>query len=108
MSGDRSKTCNRVDHNHLKLLIMKTIFARRFMAPLAVMILGGAGAFVTTSMKSAEVKATVPGYRYVSQADPCHEDIQCSATYKPTLCSSGSAILKGFDGVSCNMPLYKK
>lgn len=87
---------------------MKTIFSRRFMAPLVVMILGGAGAFVTASMKSAEDLNIVTGYRYVSQEDPCHADIECDTDNTGVICTSGSSQL--FQKVSenaCDVPLYK-
>lgn len=89
---------------------MKTIFSRRFMAPLVVMILGGAGAFVTASMKSAEDLNIVTGYRYVSEADPCHEDIECTTENNNVICTSGSSSSQLFQKVSenaCDVPLYK-
>lgn len=87
---------------------MKTIFSKRFMAPLAVMILGGAGAFVTTSMNSTKTLANVTGYRYVSQQDPCHADIQCTTDNNGVICTSGSSqLFQKINENACDLPLYK-
>jgi hypothetical protein len=88
---------------------MKTNFFKRIMMPAAVMILGAGGAFVTTSMSSTKGIANVQGYRYLSQADPCHAEQQCS-TSNTTICTSGSTQLFGKANPSaniCNVPLYK-
>lgn len=89
---------------------MKTNFFKRFMMPLAVMILGIAGAFVTTAMSSTETLANVQGYRFVSLADPCHAEQMCTTVVQPTICTSGSQRLWGKDNPSineCDVPLYK-
>lgn len=78
--------------------------------PLAVMILGIAGAFVTTAMSSTETLANVPGYRFVSQLDPCHEEQMCTTEVKETICTSGTKRLWGKDDPNvnvCDVPLYK-
>jgi len=87
---------------------MKTIFSRRLMAPIVVMILGGAGAFVTTSMKSANVNTPVTGYRFVSQQKPCVASIDCQRENNDIICTSGSSQLFEKDSPnSCPLPLYK-
>ncbi|UMB54204.1 hypothetical protein MKD41_01695 [Lutibacter sp. A64] len=78
--------------------------------PLAVVFLGIAGAFVTMSMGSTESLSTTQGYRFVSQADPCHAEQMCTTVYQPTICTSGSSRLWGKVNPSvnvCNVPLYK-
>ena len=80
------------------------------MMPLAIMIFGIAGAFVTTAMSSTETLANVPGYRFVSQQDPCHEEQMCSPILSPTICTSGSQQLWGKVNPNvnvCDVPLYK-
>lgn len=87
---------------------MKTNFSKRFMAPLAVIILGGAGAFATTSMSSTKVVDERPGYRYLSEQEPCHEEITCQTENNNVICTSGANQL--FDKQSensCDVPLYK-
>ncbi|MBG6109820.1 hypothetical protein IWX84_000681 [Flavobacterium sp. CG_9.10] len=78
--------------------------------PLAVMVLGVAGAFITTSMSSTKALANVQGYRFVSQADPCHLDLMCSNVVTANVCTSGSNQLWGKTNPSaatCQIPLYK-
>lgn len=90
---------------------MKTTFFKRLMMPLAVMVLGIAGAFVTTSMSSTKTLANVQGYRFVSQAEPCQEDAMCSTVFSTNICtSSGGAQLKGkaSPNAPCDITLYKK
>lgn len=77
---------------------------------LAIMILGIAGAFVTTAMSSTETLANVQGYRFVSLADPCHAEQLCTTVNQPTICTSGSQQLWGKDDPNvnvCDVPLYK-
>jgi hypothetical protein len=88
---------------------MKTSLFKRSMTLAAVMVLGGGGAFVTTSMSSTKGIANVQGYRYVSQADPCHAQQLCS-TINSTICTSGSNQLFGKANPNvnvCDVPLYK-
>ena len=89
---------------------MKTNFFKKLMMPLAVMVLGVAGAFTTTSMSSTKSLANVQGYRFVSQADPCHLDVMCSNVFSATVCTSGSNQLWGKtnpNAATCQIPLYK-
>jgi len=89
---------------------MKTQILKRIMMPLAVIFLGIAGAFVTMSMSSTESLSTVQGYRFVSQADPCHAEQMCTTDVTSTICTSGSSRLWGKVNPSinvCNIPLYK-
>ena len=89
---------------------MKTNFFKKLMMPLAVMILGIAGAFVTSAMSSTATLSTVQGYRFVSQADPCHAEQMCSPIFSSTICTSGSQQLWGKVNPSvsvCDVPLYK-
>lgn len=89
---------------------MKTNFFKKIMMPFAVIVFGIAGAFVTTSMSSTKSLSTVQGYRYVSQADPCHAQQMCSTIFSATICTSGSQQLWGKvnPGVNvCDVPLYK-
>lgn len=80
------------------------------MMPLAVMILGIAGAFVTTAMSSTEAPTVQQGYRFVSLADPCHAEQMCTPDFQPTICTSGVQRLWGKDDPNinvCDVPLYK-
>jgi hypothetical protein len=89
---------------------MKTNFFKRLMMPLAVMVLGIAGAFVTTAMSSTKTLTNVQGYRFVSQADPCHADSMCTTNFNANICtSSGGTQLKGkaSPNAPCDVPLYK-
>jgi hypothetical protein len=89
---------------------MNRNFLKRIMMPAAVVILGVGGAFATTSMSSTKGIANVQGYRYVSQADPCHAQQQCSNVFNSTICTSGSNQLFGKatpNAVNCDLPLYK-
>jgi hypothetical protein len=89
---------------------MKTNFFKRLMMPLAVIVLGSAAAFTTTSMSSTKPLAIVQGYRFVSQADPCHLDIMCSNVTSATICTSGSDQIWGKtspNAVTCPLTLYK-
>jgi hypothetical protein len=88
---------------------MKTNFFRRLMMPLAVMVLGVAGAFVTTAMSSTKTLANVQGYRFVSQADPCHADAMCSNVFNANICTSSGTQLKGkvSSNAPCDVTLYK-
>ncbi|MFV8351739.1 hypothetical protein [Flavobacterium sp. XS2P14] len=89
---------------------MKTNFFKRLMMPLAVMVVGIAGAFLTTSMSSTKALTNVQGYRNVSQQNPCHIDAMCSNVFSTTLCtSSGGAQLKGkvSPNAPCDVTLYK-
>jgi hypothetical protein len=87
---------------------MKTIFSKRFMAPLAVIILGGAGAFVTTSMGSTNALAQKNGYRYLSEQEPCHEEIKCQTENNNVICTSGgNQLFEQTSPNSCDVPLYK-
>jgi hypothetical protein len=89
---------------------MKTNFFKKLMMPLAVMVLGIATAFTTTSMSSAKALANVQGYRFVSQADPCHIDVMCSNIFSANVCTSGSNQLWGKQtpsATTCPLTLYK-
>ena len=89
---------------------MKTNFFKRLMMPLAVMVLGIATAFTTTSMSSTKALANVQGYRFVSQADPCHIDVMCSNIFSATVCTSGANQLWGKQtptSATCPLTLYK-
>ncbi|MGV9004422.1 DUF6520 family protein [Flavobacterium sp.] len=83
---------------------------KRLMMPLAIMVLAIATAFFTTSMSSTEALATVQGYKFVSQADPCHVDNMCSDIISPLVCTSGSSQLWGKtnpNGLTCPIKLYR-
>jgi hypothetical protein len=89
---------------------MKTNFLKRLMMPLAVMVLGIAGAFMTTSMSSTKSLTNVQGYRFVSQKEPCRIDAMCSNVFSTNICtSSGGAQLKGKVSANapCDVTLYK-
>ncbi|MEO8255332.1 MAG: DUF6520 family protein [Flavobacterium sp.] len=89
---------------------MKRNFLKRIMMPAAVVVLGVGGAFVTTSMSSTKALANVQGYRYVSQAEPCRAETQCSNIFNATICTSGGAQLFGKANPNanvCDVPLYK-
>ena len=89
---------------------MKTSFFKRLMMSLTVIVLGIGTAFTTTSMSSTKALSNVQGYRFVSQADPCHVDIMCSTIQSATICTSGSNQLWGKvtpNAVTCPLTLYK-
>lgn len=89
---------------------MNTIFLKKIMMPAAVVILGVGGAFTTTSMSSTKGLANVQGYRYVSQADPCHAQQLCSTINIAPVCTTGSNQLFGKANPNvnvCDVPLYK-
>lgn len=88
---------------------MKTTFFKRLMMPLAVMIVGISGAFVTTSMSSTKTLTNVQGYRFVSQAQPCEADVECNNISGAICTSSGGAVLKGkaVPNAPCDVTLYK-
>lgn len=66
---------------------MKTNFFKRFVMPLAIMIFGIAGAFVTTAMSSTEALTEMRGYKYVSPANPCDFVENCT-TIGNDLCTA--------------------
>ncbi|MFH7018608.1 DUF6520 family protein [Flavobacterium sp. FlaQc-47] len=89
---------------------MKTNFSKRFMVPLAVIILGGAGAFATTSMSTNKAVEERMGYRYLSEQEPCHEENECSTVNNNVICTSTVGSHQLFDQQSpnsCDVPLYK-
>ena len=89
---------------------MKTNFFKKLMMPLAVMVLGIATAFTTTSMSSTKALAPVQGYKFISQADPCHIDAMCSNVVSVNLCTSGSSHLWGKvtpNAPTCDVKLYR-
>ncbi len=78
--------------------------------PLVIMIFGIAGAFVTTAMSSTKTPTVAPGYRFVSLADPCHEEQECSTIYTGNICTAGGQNLWGKEDPNvnvCNVPLYR-
>ena len=62
------------------------------MMPLAVMILGIAGAFTTTSMASADDAVLTQGYYFVSALDRCH--------IGPTCLNNGGPVCKMSDEIT--------
>ncbi|RKS03037.1 DUF6520 family protein [Flavobacterium sp. 102] len=89
---------------------MKTNFFKKLMMPLAVMVLGIATAFTTTSMSSTKALVPVQGYKFISQADPCHIDAMCSNVVSVNLCTSGSSQLWGKvtpNAPTCDVKLYR-
>lgn len=90
---------------------MKSKVLKRIMMPLAVIFLGIAGAFLTMSMSSTASVSDVQGYKFVSQADPCHAEQMCSPIFSPYICTSGSQQLWGKASPSspvCDVPLYRR
>lgn len=88
---------------------MKSGIFKRIMGPLAVMVLGIAGAFTTTSMSSTKALTAEQGYIFVSPVDRCHESIMCD-TQEGDLCklSDGTTQVWGKDTPStCIKKLYK-
>lgn len=76
--------------------------------PMAVAVVGFAGAFATTSMASAPV-ANQQGYRFISgQPNPCHAELMCR-TESGDVCKSGAITLwgKATENGPCNVPLFK-
>jgi hypothetical protein len=89
---------------------MKTIFFKKMVLPVAVIMLGIAGAVSTQAMNSSsKVLVNQQGYRFVSAQDPCHAEIMCTTTVGP-ICKLGSITLWGKvtpTALDCNVPLYK-
>ena len=89
---------------------MKANFFKKLMMPLAVMVLGIATAFTTTSMSSTKALSLVQGYKFISQADPCHIDTMCSNVVTPNICTSGTTQLWGKlspNAPTCDVKLYR-
>ncbi|WP_281225498.1 hypothetical protein [Flavobacterium aquiphilum] len=92
---------------------MKTIFSKRFMAPLVVMILGGAGAFVTTSMSSTKSLAPVPGFvKLDPNGDECEEHDECSTVNNGIICRvgyspAGAQLYDKNSAGQCTVPVYR-
>ena len=79
------------------------------MMPFVILFIGIMGAFVTTSWSSASMLIEESGYRFVSQRDPCHQELNC-AYIGTTVCTSGSQNLYAKVTPSanvCDIPLYK-
>lgn len=88
---------------------MKSRIFKNLMMPLAVMVLGAAGAFATTSMADAKAVVNQQGYRFVSNADPCHADLMCRTEFGD-ICKSGTITLWGKvtpSATNCDVQLYK-
>jgi hypothetical protein len=89
---------------------MKANFFKKLMMPLAVMVLGIATAFTTTSMSSTKALTLVQGYKFISQTDPCHIDAMCSNVVTPNICTSGTTQLWGKvspNALTCDVKLYR-
>lgn len=91
---------------------MKTIFSKGFVAPMAVMILGGAGAFVTTSMGTTEALVEKPGYHFVNEENPCQlENERCTTDQTGVICTYNGDQLYGKINEespdNCMLPLRK-
>ncbi len=82
------------------------------MMPLAVVVLGVAGAFATMSMGSSKTVLDQQGYRFVSSTDQCHIAKMCATTggtickYSPTVTAWGKAD-EELDH-PCNVQLFEK
>lgn len=92
---------------------MKSNNLKRFTAPLAVVILGGVGAFFTASMGSANTVDERPVYRFISQQNPCQqEEVTCQTEQADEICSLGTTQLYGKvneenPNNNCNLRMYK-
>lgn len=74
---------------------MRTIFFKKMMMPLAVMVLGVGGAFTTTSMSSTEALSHVTGYKFISAQNKCQSSTMCDTNDTGTICTNGGARLWG-------------
>lgn len=89
---------------------MKTTIFKKIMMPFAIIFIGISAAFVTTSMASTKDLTIQQGYKFVSQADPCHAEQMCTTDFQTTICTSGSQRLWGKVNPNvnvCDVPLYK-
>lgn len=79
--------------------------------PIGIAVLGVAGAFVTTSMKSTSSLADQPGYRFLNAANPCVMVKECT-TDGTVICKSGTITLWGKESEDlahpCNVQLYER
>lgn len=79
------------------------------MMPMAIVLLGIGGAFVTTSAADAPAVVNQQGYRIVAGANPCETDLMCRTEFGD-VCKSGSITLWGKvhpSAGTCDVPLYK-
>lgn len=89
---------------------MKRIFLRKMM-PFAIVLVGTAGAFVTTSMQKTAGKAA-PEIGYVTDDDNvhCNKEVDCSTDFNTQVCRVSYAPLgeqaKGKDN-NCAEILYR-
>jgi len=87
---------------------MKTLILKNFV-PLAVMVMGVSGAFLTTSMQSASARALPNGYTLNAQGD-CNVEVNCSNINTRPICRQfGDTGPQAFGKVGNNCPteLYK-
>ncbi len=91
---------------------MKKKFFSGLTAPLAVAIIGGAGAFFTASASSKASFADKRGYHYIAEENLCQEeDVRCTTDITGVICTYGSVQLFGKpndnNALPCNIPLQK-
>lgn len=84
---------------------MKTNF-KKLMTPVAVAVLGIAGAFTTTSMSSDKVLDNRQAYKQIS-GTCVDQGIMCQTDFGP-VCKSGTVTLwgKAPGSSTCTVPLY--
>ena len=85
---------------------------KKLMMPLAVIILGSAGAFATMSMGTVKAApGDQRGYLFVNTLNPCVQDIMCSNIVNDICKTPSLQTLKGKineSDASCPQTLYKK
>jgi hypothetical protein len=90
---------------------MKNSFLKSVAMPLATVVLGLAGAFVTTSMGSAESFAQVRGHYFLNAQQPCVQSVMCQDTDNGFICTSPTNVtLYGkisATSADCQLPLWK-
>lgn len=92
---------------------MKTNVLKKAMMPIAVAVLGIAGAFTTTSMTTNKTVANVWGHKFTSAAIPCDQVKMCQTENNGILCrvndaDESSSQLKGkVAPMSCPTILYR-
>lgn len=86
---------------------MKRNFFKGMLVPVATVLLGTAGAFVTTSAGTSKTLVDAQGHYYLNAQRPCVESIMCQTVDNGQICTSGAFVLKGLDE-GCTQPLWKK
>lgn len=90
---------------------MKTNFFKKLMMPLAIAVLGVAGAFTTMSMADAEALAGPKGFKFQDALHPCVMVKECALDGQ-VICKSGTITLWGkvdeTQPEPCDVQIYER